>query len=85
MRTALVPLLLPLLVLVLATPSCVGTTGDQVVDFEAVASGPKATLVRGFTRLASDTDDRELTRGSAVFGPSHARLRRTSDELHLAG
>jgi len=33
-------LLVPLLVLSLATPACVGTTGDQIVDFEAVASGP---------------------------------------------
>ncbi len=38
MRSLLAPLLLPLLVL--TTPACVGTTGDQVVDFEAAASGP---------------------------------------------
>ena len=38
MRPWLVSLLLPLLAL--TSPACVGTTGDQVVDFEAVASGP---------------------------------------------
>lgn len=31
---------LPLLALGLVTSACVGTTGDQVVDFDAVASGP---------------------------------------------
>jgi hypothetical protein len=31
---------LPLLAFVFATPACVGTTGDQVGDFQAVASGP---------------------------------------------
>jgi hypothetical protein len=40
MRSSLVPRLLSLLGLVLTTPACVGTTGDQVVDFEAAASGP---------------------------------------------
>ena len=39
MRSSLATL--PLLAaLVLTTPACVGTTGDQVVDFEAAASGP---------------------------------------------
>ena len=38
-------LLLPL-ALVFTTPACVGTTGDQVVDFEAAASGP-ADVVTG--------------------------------------
>ncbi len=38
MRTSLVPWLFPLFALLPA--ACVGTTGDQVVDFEAVASGP---------------------------------------------
>jgi len=38
MRPWLVSLLLPLLAL--TSPACDGTTGDQVVDFEAVASGP---------------------------------------------
>ena len=38
MRPWLARLLLPLLAL--SAPACVGTTGDQVVDFEAVASGP---------------------------------------------
>ncbi|MEI9938244.1 MAG: hypothetical protein WDO69_13570 [Pseudomonadota bacterium] len=40
MRSSLLPLLLALPAITLATPACVGTTGDQVVDFEAVASGP---------------------------------------------
>jgi hypothetical protein len=40
MRFSFVLSCLPLLALVLATPACVGTTGDQVLDFEAVASGP---------------------------------------------
>lgn len=43
MRSWLVPRLLPLLGLVvpaLVIPACVGSTGDQVVDFEAAASGP---------------------------------------------
>ena len=40
MRSSLVPRLLSLAALVLTLPSCVGSTGDQVVDFEAAASGP---------------------------------------------
>jgi hypothetical protein len=39
MRSSLVPLLLAMAVL--ANLACTGTTGDQVVAFEAVASGPK--------------------------------------------
>ena len=37
MRSLLVSALLALLAL---APACGGSTGDQVVDFEAVASGP---------------------------------------------
>ncbi len=40
MRSSLIPLPLLLPLLALATPACAGTTGDQVVDFEAAASGP---------------------------------------------
>ncbi|HKO47485.1 MAG TPA: hypothetical protein VJV79_07170 [Polyangiaceae bacterium] len=40
MHSSFVTRSLALLALLLATPTCVGTTGDQVVDFEAVASGP---------------------------------------------
>jgi hypothetical protein len=40
MRRCPVSVLLPLFALLLAPPACVGTTGDQVVDFEAAASGP---------------------------------------------
>ena len=41
MRASLVPSLFALVTSLLATPACVGTTGDQMVDFEAVASGPQ--------------------------------------------
>jgi len=43
MRCSLVPLVLALAAL---APACTGTTGDQIVDFEAAASGP-ADAVRG--------------------------------------
>jgi len=41
MRGSLFPRLLALLALVLTAPACVGSSGDRVVDFEAVASGPR--------------------------------------------
>lgn len=41
MRTRFVSLWFSVLAFVFGTPACVGTTGDQVVDFQAVASGPK--------------------------------------------
>jgi len=40
MRASLVSRLLSLCALVLTFPACMGTTGDQMVDFEAIASGP---------------------------------------------
>ena len=40
MRGLLVSRRLTLLALAVAIPACVGTTGDQVVDFEVAASGP---------------------------------------------
>src|SRR6478736_8338259 len=40
MRARFVSLWLSLLACSLLSPACVGTTGDQVVDFDAVASGP---------------------------------------------
>src|SRR6478752_7146021 len=41
MRARFVSLWLSLLACSLLSPACVGTTGDQVVDFDAVASGPE--------------------------------------------
>jgi len=41
MRTPFVPSVIALVALLFTIPGCVGTTGDQAVDFEAVASGPK--------------------------------------------
>jgi hypothetical protein len=40
MQAGLVRFSLPLLALVLTVPACAGKSSDQVVDFEAVASGP---------------------------------------------
>lgn len=40
MRARFISLWLSMLACSLASPACVGTTGDQVVDFDAVASGP---------------------------------------------
>lgn len=46
MRIRLLLCWLSLLALGVGTPACTGTTGDQVVDFDAVASGP-ADVVAG--------------------------------------